>query len=231
MRIAYELLMIASEPITETAPTKALVELYQRRDTPQVDREKAFLILTYRFRREVLKKCEILCDNYGHNITVAETIAFKTFEAYARKGKFDEAKGQGKSYDDSFLLYLLAIAEHELINYYRETERKKNTPYDGTEQIYHELPKTPTNFEVPIEMEIELNVIKNLSMAHRTIYLTYKVHQRQGFKMPRKLLSKMREQLGLTQNTVNAYLKEVRDEISKALNTYRLTEKIRNNGK
>jgi len=224
--------MIASEPITENAPTKALVELYQSGDSQAATgRNKAFVVLTYRFRAEILKKCEILCNNYGHDINVAETIAFRTFESYARKGKFDEAKGKGRTYDESFLLYLLGIAEHELINFYREAERKKRNPYEGTEQIYNELPETPANFKVPIEMEVELNVINNLSKAHRTIYLTYKVHQRQGFKMPRNLLSTMREQLGLSQNTINAYLKEARDEISKTINMYRLTEKIRNNGK
>jgi DNA-directed RNA polymerase specialized sigma24 family protein len=223
--------MIASKSIAGSVLTKALVELYQIKDAPQPDRDNAFVTLTYRFRSDVLKKCEILCHNYGHDINVAETIAFRTFESYARKGKFDEAKGKGKTYDESFLLYLLRIAERELINYYRENERKKKNPYDGTEQIYYELPETPAKQKIPLEKEIELNAINNLSKSHRTIYLTYKVHQRQGFKMPRKLLISMREQLGLKQDTVNAYLKEARDVVNKAIDTYHLTEKIRNNGK
>lgn len=224
--------MVASEPFTENTPTKTLVEVYQSGSSAsKVDRNQAFVILTYRFRREVLKKCEIICKRHKYDTSTAEMIAIRTFDSYARKGQFNEAKGKGDTYDESFLLYLLRIAERELINYYREIERAKKNPYNGTEQIYHELPDIKLVYN-PIELAIELDVIKNLPSSHRTIFLTYKVHQRQGFKMPRKLLADLRNELGgISQNTVNCYLKEARDEIKRALDTYRLTEKLKENGK
>lgn len=225
--------MVVSEPIPEHASTRTLVEFCQGDDpTLQAERNRAFTILVYRFRADVVKACEILCKRYGHDATTAEMIAERTFGAYLRKGRFDEAKGKGKSYDESFLLYLLRIAQRELINFYREQERKKKNPYDGTEQLYFELPEPRAGVALTVEKKIELEVIRKLSPAHRAIYLTYQVHQRLGFKMPRQLLATLRHALGdIDQNTVNCYLKEARDEISNGISVYQFTQKIQNNGK
>jgi DNA-directed RNA polymerase specialized sigma24 family protein len=225
--------MVVSEPIPEHASTKTLVEFCQGGDpTTQRERERAFTILVYRFRADILKACEILCNRYGHNATTAEMIAERTFAAYFRKGRFNEKKGKGKSYDESFLLYLLRIAERELINFYREEERKKKNPYNGSEQLYFELPEPRLATKLTDEMKIELEVVRKFSYAHRTIYLTYKVHQRAGFKMPRPLLATLRKALNnITQDTVNCYLKEARDEVKNAISVYKFTQNIKSNGK
>ncbi len=224
-------LMVASEPIKEYASTKTLVELFQK-GGGSTDWNLAFRFLVHRFRTDVLRVCEIRCKKFGHNVTTAEVIASMTFDSYARKGRFDEAKGKGKTYDESFLLYLLGIAEHELINYYRERERQLKSPYDGTEQLYFELPDNLQGMEMTDEMWVELSVVRDLSAKHRAIYLTYKVHQRQGFKMPRPLLAALRKALdGITQDTVNVYLKEARDEVKNATRIYHLTNKMNGNGK
>lgn len=225
--------MVVSEPIPEHASTKTLVEFCQGGDpTTQRQRERAFTILVYRFRAAVLKACEILCNRYGHSVTTAEMIADRTFTAYFIKGHFDEKKGKGKPYDESFLLYLLGIAEHELINFYREQERKKKNPYSGNEQLYFELPEPRPGTKLTDEMKIELEIVSKLSSTHRTIYLTYKVHQRAGFKMPRPLLATLREALNnISQDTVNCYLKEARDEVKKAIAVYKFTQNMKSNGK
>lgn len=219
-------------PFDEKSPTKTLIDLFQSQDAvPEEDRKRAFAIITYRFSEAVLRKCEIICHKKGHGASTAETIGYRTFDAFARKGVFDESKGKGKNYDESFLLYLLKIAERELINYYREIERKKKNPYNGTEQIYSELPLADLDNIAP-ELQVELSVINSLSHSHRTIYLTYKVHQRQGFKMPRELLSSLREYLGgISQNTVNAYLKDARDNVNNALAAFHSTQNMKENGK
>ncbi len=224
--------MVIAEKSIENTPTKTLVELFQNSDVPKFERDQAFILLTFHFRQEVLNKCEVLCKRFGHDVSTAEMIAINTFDAYARKGKFDEAKSnQGKSYEQSFLLYLLKIAERELINYYRDIERKKRNPYNGTEQIYFELPEVPIAKLDP-ESIIEFDILSKVSRSYRTIYLTYKVHQRPEFKMPRKLLERLRFELGdISQNTVNSYLKEVRDEIDRAKEAYRLILKAKDNGK
>ena len=216
----------------ESLSTRTLVELFQNNNASKSDRDQAFVVLTFKFRKEVLNKCEIICKKFGHGVSTAELIAINTFEAYARKGQFDETKSdKGKNYEQSFLIYLLKIAERELINYYRDIERKKNNPYDGTEHIYFDLPELALEKLDP-ESIIEFDIVGKVSRAHRAIYLTYTTHQRPNFKMPRKLLENLRMELGdISQNTVNCYLKDVRDEIRRAKEAYRLTLEAKGNGK
>jgi hypothetical protein len=50
--------------------------------------------------------------------------------------------------------------------------------------------------------------------------------------MPRALLAALRDQLGgISQNTVNAYLKDARDNVNNAINAFRVTPNIKENGK
>lgn len=201
------------EPDTST---KSLVESIQNSNSSDSDREEAFTILTYRFREQVTQKCEVICKNYGHNAITAEMIAQRTFEAFFLKGDFIEEKGQGKTYEQSLLLYLFQIAHNELISYYREVERKKNSPYSGTEQIIWDIPDKSLD-GCSAETIIEYQIIKSLNKSKKAIYLTYRLYQRPGFMMPRKLLKTLRESLGvISQNTINCYLKEVRDQIRQA---------------
>ena len=221
--------------VTENATTETLVELFRKSDAPRSERNQAFIFITHRFRKEVLNKCEILCKRFKHDVSTAEMIAERTFESYARKGSFDESKANGKNYDKSFLLYLLSIASNELISHYREIERKKNSPYNGSEEIYFEYPSISEDKlnDLDFEARIEYEIVRGLSSkSKKAIYLTYMVHQRPGFKMPRNLLDSLRTVLGnLSQNTVNAYLKEVRDSIKQAIKAYEVTERIKNNEK
>ncbi|MEQ8575234.1 hypothetical protein [Fulvivirga sp.] len=212
--------------VTDDTSTEMLVKLFRNLSAPQSEREKAFIYLTYRFREDVLKKCEILCRRFKHDVSTAEMIADKTFESFARNGAFDESKGNGKNYDESFLLYLLTISENELISYYREIQRKANSPYNGSEEIIYALDYiSPENLKkLSLKVRIGYEIVSQLSADKRAIFLTYNTHQRPGFKMPRKLLDALRLELNLKQNTINAYLKGVRDSIDQSIKAYEIVE-------
>jgi len=215
--------------ITDQTGTDVLISLFRNSEVPQDIRDEAFIYLTYRFRGNVLKKCERLCKRYRYDVSTAEMITDKTFEAFARKGhSFDAAKGNGRNIDQSFLLYLLSIAERELVSYYRDIQRKLQNPYRGSEAIIHDLEDISEESLslLSTEARVEFEIIKSVSAEKRAIYLTYTFHQRKGFKMPRKLLAEMRTEFNLQQNTINAYLKEVRDTIKHALKAYQISEKL-----
>lgn len=218
--------------VTDDTSTEMLIKLFKDPTAPQSERERAFIFLTYRFRGDVLKKCEVLCKRFKHDVSTAEMIADKTFESFARKGAFDESKGNGKNYNESFLLYLLSIAENELINYYREIQRKANSPYDGSEEIICDLDYIdPQKLKkLNLKARVGYKIVSELPADKRTIFLTYNTHQRNGFKMPRKLLDALRLKLNLKQNTIHAYLKEVRDSINMAIKACQIAEKINEDG-
>lgn len=60
-------------------------------------------------------------------------------------------------------------------------------------------------------MELVLAFNKKLSLLddkHRIIYLTYKAYELSGKKLPRRLLSKLRKRLGISQTTIRVYKRE-----------------------
>ncbi|MEQ1798320.1 MAG: hypothetical protein ABL872_10220, partial [Lacibacter sp.] len=62
--------------------------------------------------------------------------------------------------------------------------------------------------------------LARLTPKHKIVYLTYKQYEQDGFKLPRKLLQSLREELGITQSSVQVYKKEAFDKIDEYLNIY-----------
>jgi hypothetical protein len=71
--------------------------------------------------------------------------------------------------------------------------------------------------------ELIQKALNRFTPKHKMIYLTYKQYEtevKDGHKLPRKLLKKLREELDLTQNTIRVYKKEAFDEIETHLKIY-----------
>lgn len=207
-------------------PTIRLTELFQSDDSTESQKENAFYALCHRFKRAVLERSEIVCNRFGHDITVAEQITTATFSAYAKKGGFEIEKATQQEPDDAFKRYLFKIAKNELTNYYREQQRKKDYPYDGTEHIITELPILE-GMELSLEQSIIVKAIESLTPSQRTIYLTYSQYEKLGFNLPKKLLEELRAHLGgISQTTIRTYKKEALDKIKSFTEVMELTKKL-----
>jgi len=211
----------------ENESTYNLIITFQDRNQPVNTRDLVFFALCYRFRKDLLNKCEINCKRFGHNINVAEQIAESTLRSYALKGDYKIEKANITNIDDSFKVYLYGIARNELTNYYRLQQRKKRGHfYDGSETIVKDLPSLH-NIKLGIEDQLKLKAIESLSPSHRAVYLTYKQHERMGCNLPKKLREELREFLGgVAQSTVRSYKKEANDEINKYLEIMKLTKEL-----
>ncbi len=211
----------------ENEKTYVLIKLFQDRNQDDTTRDLAFYALCYRFRKDLLNKCEINCKRFGHDVNVAEQIAESTFKRFALKGDFKIGKTNASNIDDSFKFYLYGIAKNELTNYYRIQQRKKRGHfYDGSQTIIKDLPILPY-VKLSIEDQIRLKAIESLSPGHRAVYLTYKQHERLGCNLPKKLLEELRDFLGgVKQTTVRGYKKEANDEINKYIEIMKLTKEL-----
>tara|TARA_R100001369_G_scaffold84450_1_gene117363 strand:+ start:54 stop:725 length:672 start_codon:yes stop_codon:yes gene_type:complete len=211
----------------ENESTYNLIKAFQNRNQPDNTRDLMFFALCYRFRKDLLNKCEINCKRFGHDINVAEQIAESTFKSYALKGDYKIEKANTTNIDDSYKVYLYGIAKNELTNYYRLQQRKKRGHfYDGSETIIKDLPPLH-NIKLSIEDQIRLKAIESLSPGHRAVYLTYKQHERMGCNLPKKLREELREFLGgVEQSTIRGYKKEANDEINKYLEIMKLTKEL-----
>ena len=125
----------------EKTDTEILIDYCQNSDGTESLRKDAFLALCFRFRKDLLNKCEIICKNRGHSVDVAREITENTFKKYEKSRSFKFEKGKQNSIEHCFLIYLYKIAKNELCNYYHLEQKKKDGKlYDGTEKIVIKLP-------------------------------------------------------------------------------------------
>ena len=157
---------------------------------------------------------------------VAEQISDSTFRKYALKPNYKSNESNANDCDSGFLIYLLGIAEKELTNYYRIQKRKLDgCDYDGTEQIITDLPPIPEE-RLNLETRIKHAAIESLPQRHKTVYLTYEVHKRKGFNLPRKLQEELRKHLGIEkQSRIRGIKKEAVDKINAYLEAMFITKK------
>jgi RNA polymerase sigma factor (sigma-70 family) len=213
----------------ENISTIELIKQIQKRKNPCETSlsESAFYAFVFRFESELIKKTEIICDNWGFNTDETTEIVQNVFEKFWKYPNFNLEKKKEQNIDKAVLFYLYGIARNELKNYYNKKNGLLLSPYDGSEQIVYELPSIENHENYEIEFQssnIRLRAIKSaletLSEKHKIIYLTYSSYEYPGKKLPRLLLNKMREELGINQATIRSYKKDVFDKVKEYINIY-----------
>jgi len=209
-------------------PTEDLIAFIQWKDEEGYaeSAQDAFYAFCVRFRMDLIHKCRVICNHRGYDKHIADEIAYKTFERFWKYPRFDKDKSNTNNIDTGVKVYLYAIAQN-LLKTYKSEESNEKGPYDGSESVVYEFPdlSSLTNgIEKRKELEEKYKIIKKalnrLSEKHKIIYLTYKAHEANGHKLPRKLLLALRDELGLTQNTVRYYKKEAFDKVNEYLEVY-----------
>lgn len=188
--------------------------------------KNAFRSFLFRFQEEIIKKTRVVTRKWGYDNDTADLIAERTFERFWKYPNFDISKSKAKDFDTGVIIYLFAIAAHQLADYKKE-QNGEISPFTGDEIIIRELPN-PENFNLPSERKAILKerhdiiekALARLTPKHKIVYLTYKQYEQDGFKLPRKLLQSLREELGITQSSVQVYKKEAFDKIDEYLNIY-----------
>lgn len=188
--------------------------------------KNAFRSFLFRFQEEIIKKTRVVTRKWGYDNDTADLIAERTFERFWKYPNFDISKSKAKDFDTGVIIYLFAIAAHQLADYKKE-QNGEISPFTGDEIIIRELPN-PENFNLPSERKAILKerhdiiekALARLTPKHKIVYLTYKQYEQDGFKLPRKLLQSLREELCITQSSVQVYKKEAFDKIDEYLNIY-----------
>lgn len=178
--------------------------------------EASFIAFTFRFRKEVIDKCRKISSKWGYDQDVADLIAERTFERYwLYPYNFNKNNCGELGIDTCVKLYLFRIAQNCFFDYHKEASGENQSPYDGSESVIVEFPAIE-NLEITEEKAKQLQAIHNilnnalsqLSPKHKTIYLTYKAYEKEGYKLPRHLLEQLRQELQLSQNSIRVYKKE-----------------------
>lgn len=208
--------------------SEELIEIIKKKDTPGLSMraEEAFKTFTYRHQLDLMKKLIPICKGWGYDEQVATEIAYQTFERVWKYPKYDSSKTKQTESKNRVLFYLYGIAKRLLIEY-KKDENEGSNPFSGDEEIIYNLPDIEIldiSADKKAELEkyrgIIMQALEGLSTKHRIIYLTYKQYEselNEGYRLPRKLLSKLRDELKISQNTIRSYKKEAFDAVSKKL--------------
>lgn len=202
--------------------TEGLINLYQCSETKESVSDDVFLAICFRFREKLINICERICKKRGYDNDVAVEIAESTFIKYGKSKKFNFNKRKQLSIDDSFKIYLYYIARNLLNDYYNVSQKKQNGQYyDGSERIIKDVDFSKEKLSG--ESKILNDTLQSFSYKHRVIFYTYKIHEKEGVKLPRKLHAELREYLKLEQGTIRAYKKEVIDKLKEVTDIIKKT--------
>lgn len=220
--------MLSWKQFENTSTIELIKQIQKRKDPKETSSsESAFYAFVFRFEPELTKKTEVICGNWGFNTDETTEVVQKVFEKFWKYPNFKIEKIKQQNIDKAVLFYLYGIARNELTDYYSIKNGLKISPYDGSEQIIYDLPSIEYQEDYEIEYQssnVRFRAIKSaletLSEKHKVIYLTYITHERSGKKLPRPLLNKMREELGINQATIRSYKKDVFDKVEEYINIY-----------
>lgn len=186
----------------------------------------AYNVFCFRFQKAVEKKAVVLSRNYGYDDEFAIEIIERTFIKFWKYPNFKPEKMKCSTYDKGVELYLSRIAQNCFYDLFNERNGINVNPYDGHEEIIYDIAIPDEYIEVNNERYIIINkVLGTFSWKHRVIYLTYLQHERNGYKLPRKLLSEIREKLDITQDTIRFYRFEVISKINEYTELWQQKEK------
>jgi RNA polymerase sigma factor (sigma-70 family) len=181
--------------------------------------EAALHAVTFRYRKDLIDKCTIMCRKRNMTDDDAIELANRVFQQIWNYAAYKKEKCPNPDPNICFRRYLYGIANNEIIDLQFPTIPL----YDGSEKIISSLISddadyTPERLAVLKEYEEKLDAIfSKLTPKHKTIYLTYKQYEIKGHNLPKHLQKQLREALGLSQNTVRVYKKEAVDLIEKEL--------------
>lgn len=190
--------------------------------------EASFIAFTFRFRKEIIDKCRKVGSKRGHHNEISDIIAERVFERFWLYPFSFKKDGCGDlDIDNCVRFYLFRIATNCFCDYEKEITGGNKSPYDGSEAVIVEFPDID-NLTIPEEKAVQLKKIydllevalSKLSRKHKIIYLTYKAYEKEGYKLPRHLLKKLREELQLSQSSIRVYKNEAFQTVDQHLKIY-----------
>lgn len=211
----------------ENSTTLELIEYIQGKDDYLEAAECAFKNLFFRFENELTKKCRIVAKKWGFDEVTGDIISEQALAKFWNKSNcFDPNQCKSINLEKCLLFYIFRIAQRLLADRNRELT-KSGANYDGDEEIVVEFPdidnmSLPSDKLKDIKIRAELieKALDRLGPKHKIIYLTYHVHEREGMKLPRHLLEKLRDELDLTQTSIRIYKKAAIETVNQIIKIY-----------
>ncbi|WBL26772.1 RNA polymerase subunit sigma [Zunongwangia sp. HGR-M22] len=196
-----------------------------KKDFP-TEAAQAFVEFCARFERDILEKSEIYCSKFNYNEVVALRIANCCFSRVWKYPTFNSKIAKSRNPEKAILIWMYPIIFRQIIKFGNENKCEE----DEIEQEYKIITSVDdyieswgvTDIESKRELKAKLRTIERtldgLSHKHKVIYFTYKLYEKDNKKLPRLLLEKLRDNLNITQKSINTYKNQAEKRIEFYLN-------------
>jgi len=210
----------------ENLQTAELIEFIQGREHFYEAAESAFRAFYFRFEKDIVNKCRVVSVKWGYDVAIGDILCEQALQKFWNKAQlFNPQQCRSENLDKCVLFYIYRIAERLLAD--RGREEINGINYSGEEELVISFPDLE-NLSLPKEKlkdikaktEVIEKALDRLGLKHKIIYLTYQSYEKNGKKLPRQLLKKLREELELSQNSIRVYKKEALETVSTVLKIY-----------
>lgn len=197
-------------------PSAELLEYVSFKEAFPEEAEKAFIQFCYRFETDIKQKSEIYCAKFNYNEVVALEVANCTFARVWKYPTFKVEKAKSKDLDKAILLWMYPILYTQIIKYGKENScAEPNEEEDlslviNADELLERFDTSDLEARRVIAAKLKTieRALSKLSPKHRVIYFTYRAYKKEGKNVPRSITSLLRDNLSLTQKSVNTYYGE-----------------------
>lgn len=190
--------------------------------TNRDEARKAFVIFCSSYEKRAAQIALVHCSKWKKPESVAYQIVQCAFEKIWLYPSFDKSKSKCKDTDRAILNWIFWIMVHELTLLSQSggcshPEAEDLPLITNPLEFIGEAFKDEYLSDEEIErMKLELErIVAGLSEQEMTIYLTYKVYDRPGKKVPRNVLTKLRTRYNITQDGIRKCLWRVKQQVER----------------
>lgn len=204
----------------QTDGEKLLKTIALNKHTNRDEAQKAFVMFCSSYEKRAAQMALVHCSKWKKPESIAYQIVQCAFEKIWLYPSFDKSKSKCKDTDRAILNWIFWIMVHELTLLSQSGDCSHPEAEDlplitnPLEFIGEQFRDEYLSDEEIKRMKLELEMLlAGLSEQEITIYLTYKIYDRPGKKMPRNVLNKLRTRYNITQGGIRKCLWRVKQQV------------------
>ena len=186
-----------------------LTAIAQNKDVNKEAAKDAFAMFCGYYEEDATKMAIVLCRSWKRSDDYAYAIVQCAFEKVWKYPTFDKSKTNYKNTDKAILQWINKILLRELILFSDKGNCSHVDPEDlplitnSAEFIQEYYAEEYVSEEDSERMRAELDrLFEGLSEQEVTIFLTYKLYEGPGKRVPRSVLKKLRSRYNITQDGI-----------------------------
>jgi len=200
-----------TQEIKESSTSELLEYICWKEEFP-IEAGQSFVEFCLRFDNAVKKRADIACLKWNKTEDVALDVVRCTFRKVWKYPTYNHSKSKANDFDKGVLIWLSRIVYTQLSNFHKngfcyepDEETDLSLIYD-IDELSERISNSDEERKSLMQLLNKIDMaLAPLSEKHKTIFLTYRLYERDGRYIPRSVTKKLREELNLTQGSIRKY--------------------------